>query len=68
MTITWQDTSANEQGFRIYRITNQQKVAIAEVGPNVTEYTDANAPSGACYVVTAFNASGESPPTNSTCR
>ena len=68
MTITWEDTSANEQGFRIYRISNQQKIVLAEVGPNVTQYTDKDAPPDACYVVTAFNAAGESLATNSVCR
>jgi hypothetical protein len=68
MTISWQDTSTNEQGFRIYRIANQQKTVIAEVGPNVTQFTDTNAPPEACYIVTAFNTAGESPPTHSVCR
>jgi hypothetical protein len=68
MTITWQDTSSNEQGFRIYRIANQKKTVIAEVGPNVTQFTDANSPREACYTVTAFNTAGESPPTHSVCR
>lgn len=66
-TITWQDTSENEKGFRIYRITNQEKKVIAEVGPNTTQYTDEKAPPDACYVVTAFNEAGESPATNSVC-
>jgi hypothetical protein len=68
MTIAWQDTSENEQGFRVYRITSQQKTVIAEVGPNVTQYTDSDAPPDACYIVTAFNAAGESAATNSACR
>ncbi|MGH7793958.1 MAG: hypothetical protein ACREQ2_03510 [Candidatus Binatia bacterium] len=68
MTLSWQDTSANEEGFRIYRITNDQKKIIAEVGPNVTRYSDKEAPRNACYVVTAFNAAGESTPTGSVCR
>ena len=68
MTITWQDTSGNEQGFRIYRIANQEKTVIAEVGPNVTQFTDPYAPREACYIVTAFNTAGESPPTHSVCR
>ena len=67
MTISWRDTSANEQGFRIYRITGQQKMVIAEVGPDVTQYTDKDAPRDACYVVAAFNTEGESVATNSAC-
>ncbi|HEX9786405.1 MAG TPA: hypothetical protein VGB09_00190 [Candidatus Binatia bacterium] len=68
MTLFWQDTSENEDGFRIYRITEIEKKIIAEVGPNVTRYVDRNAPRKACYVVTAFNAAGESVPTGSACR
>jgi len=68
MTLSWQDTSENEDGFRIYRVTNAQKVLIAEVGPNVTQYVDKNAPGQACYIVTAFNAAGESNTSNSACQ
>jgi titin len=68
LTLSWQDTSENENGFRIYRITGDQKKLIAEVAPNVTRYVDQNAPRDACYVVTAFNAAGESTPTGSACR
>lgn len=68
MTLSWQDTSENEDGFRIYRIASDQKKIIAEVGPNVTQYTDPNAPPNACYIVTAFNSAGESTTTNSACR
>jgi hypothetical protein len=68
MTLSWQDTSETEDGFRIYRIANNEKKIIAEVGPNVTHYTDTQAPPGSCYIVTAFNATGESTATNSACR
>jgi hypothetical protein len=68
MTLSWQDTSENEDGFRIYRIAENQKRIIAEVGPNVTQYTDRSAPPNACYIITAFNAAGESGATNSACR
>ena len=67
-TLSWQDTSENEDGFRIYRIANSEKQFIAQVGPNVTQYIDNDAPPGACYVVAAFNAAGESPSTNSACQ
>ena len=66
-TLSWHDTSENEDGFRIYRVANNQKVFIAQVGPNVTQYVDKNAPPGACYIVTAFNAAGESAATKSAC-
>jgi serine protease len=68
MTLSWQDTSENEDGFRIYRIYNNEKVFIAQVGPNITQYTDKAAPPGACYIVTAYNAAGESASTNSACK
>jgi hypothetical protein len=67
MTLSWQDTSENEDGFRIYRIEKNQKHLIAEVGRNVTQYVDKNASPDACYVVTAFNAAGESTTSNSAC-
>jgi hypothetical protein len=65
--LSWKDTSNNENGFRIYRITATGKVKIAEVGPNVTSYTDKTAPPRACYVVTAFNSQGESAPSKVSC-
>ena len=67
MTLSWQDTSENEDGFRIYRITGDHKTVIAEVGPNVTRYVDKDAPHNACYLVAAFNAAGESTPAGSAC-
>jgi hypothetical protein len=68
MTLLWQDTSDNEEGFRIYRVNGNDKQLIAQVGPNITRYVDKDAPPGACYIVTAFNAAGESPATNSVCQ
>src|SRR5574342_1095589 len=65
--LSWQDNSDNEDGFRIYRITGDARVRIAEVGKNVTTYVDYNASPKACYVVTAFNSAGESLPTNKAC-
>jgi hypothetical protein len=65
--LKWEDTSDNEEGFRIYRITAKDTTKIAEVGPNVTTYVDKNALSGACYAVSAFNSAGESPPSNTSC-
>jgi hypothetical protein len=67
LTLSWEDTSENEDGFRIYRVVNNQKTLIAEVGPNVTHYVDKSAPRDACYIVTAFNAAGESNTSNSAC-
>ena len=65
--LSWKDNSKNENGFRIYRITGDQKTKIAEVGPNVTTFIDTNATPKACYVVTAFNSTEESSPTNKAC-
>ena len=63
----WEDTSDSEKGFRIYRITPKGKTKIAEVGANVTSYTDKSPASKACYVVAAFNSAGESGPSNISC-
>ena len=65
--LKWEDTSDSEEGFRIYRITSKDTKKIAEVGANVTTYTDKDAFAGACYVVSAFNAAGESSPSNTAC-
>ncbi|HSE88595.1 MAG TPA: hypothetical protein VLJ79_20415 [Candidatus Binatia bacterium] len=40
--LNWEDTSDNEKGFRIYRITPKGKTKIAEVRANITTYTDKN--------------------------
>jgi hypothetical protein len=65
--LKWEDTSDNEDGFRIYRITAKNTTKIAEVGPNVTTYSDKDALAGACYAVSAYNSAGESSPSNTAC-
>jgi hypothetical protein len=65
--LSWNNNSPNADGFRIYRITGSQKIKIAELRPNITSYIDKDAPPKACYVVTAFNSAGESPPTSQVC-
>jgi len=65
--LSWRDNSGNETGFRIYRITGNQKIKIAELGPNANAYIDKDAPPKACYVVVAFNSAGESSPTSKAC-
>jgi hypothetical protein len=65
--LKWEDTSDNEEGFRIYRITAKDTTKIAEVGPNVTTYFDKDALAGACYAVSAYNSAGESSPSNTAC-
>jgi hypothetical protein len=67
VTLHWEDTSDNEKGFRIYRITPKGKTNIADVNANVTTYIDKTPASKACYVVTAFNSAGESDPSNVSC-
>ncbi len=65
--LSWTDNSVNEDGFRIYRITDGDHVKIAEIGANTTAYTDQNAVPRACYLVTAFNTAGDSSPSNLAC-
>jgi hypothetical protein len=65
--LKWEDTSDNEEGFRIYRITPNDTTKIAEVGPNVTNYIDQDALPRACYAVSAFNSAGQSSPSNTAC-
>ena len=56
--LTWNDTSDNEDGFRVYR----NGVEIANLGPNTTSYIDTglNPNSSYSYEVSAYNNSGES--------
>jgi hypothetical protein len=65
LQLSWVDNSANEDGFKIDRMsgTSGAFVAIATVGANVTSYTDPNLSDGTnyCYRVKAFNSAGESP-------
>jgi hypothetical protein len=65
--LSWKDSSSDENGFRIYRITGNEKIKIAELGPNVTEYIDKSAPPKACYIVSAFNSAGESSALSKVC-
>jgi hypothetical protein len=65
--LKWEDTSDNEDGFRIHRITAKNTTKIAEVGANVTTYVDKDALAGVCYAVSAYNSAGESSPSNTSC-
>ena len=65
--LKWEDTSDNEDGFRIYRITAKNTTKIAEVGANVTTSVDKDALAGVCYAVSAYNSAGESSPSNTSC-
>ena len=67
ITLSWEDTSQDEAGFKIYRLSGRDKQMIAVVNANVTSFVDRGAPAGTCYIVTAFNDAGESEPTNLAC-
>jgi hypothetical protein len=64
LQLAWIDNSANEDGFKIERMTGATGafVPIATVGASVTSYTDPNLSEGTyyCYRVKAFNSAGDS--------
>ena len=65
INLTWQDKSDNEDGFRIERCTGSGCggfVQVAQVGANVTSYSDAGltADTGCSYRVRAVNSGGDS--------
>ena len=65
-TLSWTDESGNEDGFRIERSDGGAFAAVAEVGANVTSFTDTGlAPSTTyTYRVVAYNAGGTSSASN----
>ena len=66
--LSWVDNSTNEAGFNVYRrLGAGQFERIASVGADGVTYVDPASAPGACYQVTAFNAIGESAPTNTAC-
>jgi Divergent InlB B-repeat domain len=69
LTLTWQDNSTNEDGFKIERGVSGSYAQIASVGPNIQSYTDMGLLAGTtyCYRVRAFNSSGVSSPSNESC-
>ena len=71
LTLSWNDNSTNEGGFRIERRigTSGTYQQLANVAANTTTYTDLNLASGAtyCYRVLAFNSAGNSPYSNEDC-
>ncbi len=67
VNLAWTDTSGNETGFRIERSTNSGAyVSIGTVAANVTAFSDTTTIAGTVYSyrVVAFNAIGDSPPSN----
>jgi hypothetical protein len=64
VTLTWQDSSSNELGFKIERKTGAEGTyqEIAKVGPNVTIYTDTELSRERTYYyrVRAYNSDGHS--------
>src|SRR5712692_9645595 len=71
LTLTWTDTSVNEDGFKIERKagTTGTFAQVATVGANVTSYIDPNLTGGAtyCYQVRAYNTAGNSAYSNTAC-
>ncbi len=68
VTLSWQDNSDNEDGFRVYRqLVGGTFETLGTTAPNVPTFQDANGVPGACYKVTAFNLAGESGPSNTVC-
>ena len=67
LTLTWQDNSSDELGFKIERSINGGAFAeIASVAADVTTYVDTNVTAGSPHVyrVAAYNAIGNSPYSN----
>lgn len=65
--LTWQDLSGDELGFRVYRKVDAGSFSLWQsLGPNVTTTQDLTVSAGHWYryYVTAYNAAGESAPSN----
>jgi hypothetical protein len=65
--LTWQDMSSNEVGFQLYRRVDGGGYALYQIlGANVTSYNDTSVifAHQYFYYVTAYNAVGESGPSN----
>jgi hypothetical protein len=69
--VTWADNSANEDGFRVERSLDggASWATVSTTAANVTAVQDGGRSSEqpVCYRVLAFNASGDSPPSNTDC-
>ena len=69
LRITWVDTAADEDGFKIERLVGGLVEATMTAGPNANSYTDSGLTSGIvyCYKVRAFNSAGDSSTSNQPC-
>lgn len=69
ITLSWNDNSNNEDGFKVERAANATApfAQIAQVGANVTTYVDSAGAPGNCYRVKAYNIAGDSGYTNVAC-
>ena len=69
LRLAWTDTSNSEDGFKIERLVGGLVAATLTVPANVTSYVDSALVSGTvyCYRVEAFNAAGDSDPSNQAC-
>ena len=69
--VRWIDNSTNEDGFRVQRSSDLGSTwtSVGTVGPNVTSSLDGGLASEqqVCYRVIAFNAGGNSAPSNDDC-
>jgi hypothetical protein len=65
--LAWADNSDNEDGFRVYRsVDGGAFAALPDLPANTTTFTDTGSSGGHhySYYVVAFNADGESSPSN----
>jgi hypothetical protein len=71
LRLDWEDNSSNENGFEVWRKTGTEGTyaQIAVQHSNATSYVDTTVTEGVtyCYQVRAYNAAGESAPTNEAC-
>lgn len=71
LTVTWDDTSNNESGFRCERQTSGGSFfQVCDVGANVKTWRDANVllDTPYCYRISAWNEAGVSAYSNTVCR